>query len=45
MIDTEEMERIIELIESLPDENVSVKLLKEFSERHKSFSKILFICY
>ena len=42
MIDTGEMERILELIESIPDESVSVKLLKEFSEKHKNFSKILF---
>jgi hypothetical protein len=42
MIDTKEMERILNLIESLPDNDTSVSLLKEFSEKHKNFSKILF---
>lgn len=42
MLDTKEMERVLGLIESLPDDQVSIKLLKEFSEKHKNFSKILF---
>lgn len=42
MLDTKEMERILAMIESLPDDEVSIKFLKEFSEKHKNFSKILF---
>ena len=42
MLDTTEMERVLSLIESLPDNEVSIKFLKEFSEKHKNFSKILF---
>ncbi len=42
MLDNKEMDRVLNLIESLPDNEISVKLLKEFSEIHKNFSKILF---
>ena len=42
MIDNNEMERVLNLIENLPDNDLSIKLLKEFSEKHKNFSKSLF---
>jgi len=42
MLDTKEMERVLNLIESLPNDEISIELLKEFSQRHKNFSKILF---
>ena len=42
MLDTTEMERVLGLIENLPDNEVSIRFLKEFSEKHKNFSKILF---
>jgi len=41
VLDTKDTNRILEILEHLPDEALSVNLLKEFSEKNKRFGKLL----
>lgn len=41
MIDNKELERIMDILENLEDEELSVKLLKEFNERTSRLGKLI----
>ena len=41
MIETKDTDRILEILENLSDEALSVNLLKEFSEKNKEFGKLI----
>jgi len=41
VVETKDTERILEILENLSDEALSVNLLKEFSEKNKKFGKLL----
>ncbi len=41
MVETKDTDRILEILENLADEALSVNLLKEFSEKNKKFGKLL----
>ncbi|RLA63566.1 MAG: hypothetical protein DRQ88_01640 [Epsilonproteobacteria bacterium] len=41
MIDTQNTDKILEILETLSDEELSVNLLKEFSDKNKNFGKLL----
>lgn len=41
MVETKDTDRILEILENLSDEALSVNLLKEFSEKNKKFGKLI----
>lgn len=41
MIETQSTDRILEILENLSDEELSINLLKEFSDKNRKFGKLL----
>jgi hypothetical protein len=41
VIETKDTDKILEILENLSDEALSVNLLKEFSEKNKKFGKLI----
>lgn len=41
MLDTKEIDRLISKLESLEDEDLAVKLLKEFNDKTKAFGELI----